>query len=362
MSSVLAVNAGSSSLKLARFELADGALVERQRIHVEPADAAAALHAHVSGTLLAVGHRVVFGGLAHSAPALVTPERLAQWHALVPFAPLHQPGCLAPIAHLQQAQPALRQVACFDTAFHRTMPAVAQRYGVPRALHDAGARRWGFHGLSYEHVAARLATLDPLASRAVIAHLGSGASLCALRDGRSVATSMGFSALGGVLMATRPGELDPGLVLWLQRERGMSLDELETLLYRECGLKGVSGQSGDLRALLASNTPAAREAIELYVYRIAREIGSLAAALDGIDALVFTGGVGEHAAAIRGAVAARCRWLGLAIDSKANQRARGEAQIADRASAVRAWVIPTDEERVIARQTLALVDADAGHA
>jgi acetate kinase len=362
VSSVLAVNAGSSSLKLARFELAAGALVERQRMQVEPADAAAALRAHVSGTLLAVGHRVVFGGLAHSAPALVTPERLAQWHALVPFAPLHQPGCLAPIAHLQQAQPALRQVACFDTAFHRTMPAVAQRYGVPRALHDAGARRWGFHGLSYEHVAARLATLDPGASRTVIAHLGSGASLCALRDGHGVATSMGFSALGGVLMATRPGELDPGLMLWLQRERGMSLDELETLLYRECGLKGVSGQSGDLRALLASDAPAAREAIELYVYRIAREIGSLAAALDGIDALVFTGGVGEHAAAIRAAVAARCRWLGLVVDTAANEGAHGEAPIADAGSAVRAWVIPTDEERVIARHTLALVSRTSGTA
>jgi acetate kinase len=355
VSTVLAVNAGSSSLKLALFEFADGVLVERERVQVEPGDGAAALDAHVNGALLAAGHRVVFGGLAHSEPALVTPERFAQWRALVPFAPLHQPACLAPIEHLQQAQPALRQVACFDTAFHRTMPIVAQRYGVPRRLHDAGARRWGFHGLSYEHVAARLAALDPRAARVVIAHLGSGASLCALRDGRSVATSMGFSALGGVLMATRPGELDPGLVLWLQRERGMSLDELEALLYRECGLKGVSGESGDLRALLASGSAAAREAVELYVYRIAREIGSLAAALDGIDALVFTGGVGQHAAAIRAAVGERCRWLGLVIDAAANQRAVGEMPIADPGSAVRAWVIPTDEERVIARHTLALV-------
>jgi acetate kinase len=355
MSTVLAVNAGSSSLKLAVFEAADGELVERERVQVGLGDAAAALGAHVNGALLAAGHRVVFGGLAYSAPALVTPERLAQWHALVPFAPLHQTGCLAPIEHLLRSQPALRQVACFDTAFHRTMPAVAQRYGVPRELHDAGARRWGFHGLSYQHVAARLAALDPGARRAVVAHLGSGASLCALRDGRSVATSMGFSALGGVMMGTRPGELDPGLVMWLQRERGLSLDELETLLYRQCGLKGVSGESDDLRTLLASGSPAAREAVELYVYRIAREVGSLVAALDGIDALVFTGGVGEHAAQIRAAVGARCRWLGLALDNAANERARGEMSIADAASSVRAWVIPTDEERVIARHTLALV-------
>lgn len=360
MSSVLAVNAGSSSLKLARFEVAGGELVERERVQVAPGDAAAALDAHASGTLLAAGHRVVFGGLAHSAPALVTAERLAQWQALVPFAPLHQPGCLAPIEHLRRSRPSLRQVACFDTAFHRTMPALAQRYGVPRHLHDAGARRWGFHGLSYEHVAARLAALDPGATRAVVAHLGSGASLCALRGGRSVATSMGFSALGGVMMATRPGELDPGLVLWLQRERGLSLDALEALLYRECGLKGVSGESGDLRTLLASGSAAAREALELYVYRIAREIGSLVAALDGIDALVFTGGVGEHAVPIRAAVAARCRWLGLVIDVAANERAHGETPIADAASAVRAWVIPTDEERVIARHTLAVVGSASG--
>ncbi|MCW5661692.1 MAG: acetate/propionate family kinase [Burkholderiaceae bacterium] len=355
MTTVLAVNAGSSSLKLAWFEVGDGTLVERRRMQVAADAAAAALDAHADDTLLAAGHRVVFGGLEHSAPARVTPERLAQWQALVPFAPLHQPGCLAPIEQLRRARPALPQVACFDTAFHRTMPAVAQRYGVPRALHDAGARRWGFHGLSYEHVAARLAALEPRASRAVIAHLGSGASLCALRDGRSMATSMGFSALGGVMMATRPGELDPGLVLWLQRERGLRLDELETLLYRECGLKGVSGESADLRALLASHHAAAREAVELYVYRIAREIGSLAAALDGIDALVFTGGVGEHAAPIRAAVAERCRWLGLMIDAAANARAHGETAIADAASAVRVWVIPTDEERVIAQHTLALM-------
>lgn len=355
MSRVLAVNAGSSSIKLAIFEVDGDRLVERERVQAGPDEAAALLARCADTDLLAAGHRVVFGGLEHSAPARVTPQRLAQWRALTPFAPLHQHACLAPIEHLQRLRPALVQVACFDTAFHRTLPAVAQRYGVPRALHDAGARRWGYHGLSYEHVAARLAVLEPRASRAVIAHLGSGASLCALSEGRSVATSMGFSALGGVMMATRAGELDAGLVLWLQRERGLSLGEVETLLYRECGLKGVSGESGDLRVLLDSGAAAAREAVELYVYRIAREIGSLAAALGGLDTLVFTGGVGEHSATIRAAVAERCAWLGVTLDEPANAQARGEAPIARSGSAVSAWVIPTDEELTIARHTLTLI-------
>lgn len=351
---VLAINAGSSSLKLATFEIVDGEPVERSRTSVAPGDAAAIdaqVQAHAP--LLAAGHRVVFGGFGGGAPARVTQARLTQWHALAAFAPMHQQACLAPIEQLRRTCPALPQVACFDTAFHGTMPPVAQRYGVPRALHDAGARRWGFHGLSYEHVAGRMAVLEPGLARVVVAHLGSGASLCALRDGRSVATSMGFSPLGGVVMATRPGELDPGLVLWLQRERGLSVGEVEALLYRECGLRGVSGISGDVRTLLASDSAPAREALELYAYRIAREIGSLAAALDGLDALVFTGGVGEHAAPVRAAVAQRCRWLGVALDAAANARARGEAAIGMVDSAVRVWVVPTDEERVIARHTVA---------
>jgi acetate kinase len=316
-----------------------------------------------AGSLAAAGHRVAFGGLDFAAPTRVTAAVLAKLRALVPFAPLHQPANVQPIEWLAEHHPHLLQVACFDSAFHRTMPELAQRYGLPAELHAAGARRYGFHGLSYEYIAGRLEQLDPpaAAGRTIIAHLGSGASLCALRAGASVATTMGFSALSGVMMATRPGELDPGVVIWLLRERGISLAETEALLYHDCGLKGVSGHSGDMRALLASADPKAREAIALFVDRIVREIGSLAAALGGLDALVFTAGIGENAAPIRAAVARGCVWLGAVLDDGANDRPdfgrQRAAMISAKASRLRLWVIPTDEEQIIARHSRRLIRA-----
>ncbi|MGE5339214.1 MAG: acetate/propionate family kinase [Gemmatimonadota bacterium] len=393
MASILTVNVGSSSIKFGLFEAQprpDGDLpaslrgeignlggapqvsvVDADGQPVQPGPASGSSLGHPLealmpwleeriGTeqLLAVGHRVVFGGLDFTAPTRIDSSVLARLRALIPFAPLHQPVDIAPIDWLARRHPRLLQVACFDSAFHRAMPQVAQRYGLPSALHDAGARRYGFHGLSYEYVAARLREIDPAAAagRAIVAHLGSGASLCALRAGASVATTMGFSALSGVMMATRPGELDPGIVIWLLRERGMTVNDVESLLYHDCGLKGVSGMGSDLRALLASDDARAVLATQLFVYRIVREIGSLAAALDGLDALVFTAGIGENAAAVRASVAAACGWLGVELDPGANdrppRRAHGAALISTAASRVRVWIIPTDEEQVIARHAL----------
>jgi acetate kinase len=277
---------------------------------------------------------------------------MAALAALVPLAPLHQPHNLAPIRVLATARPGLPQVACFDTAFHRSQPIEAELFGLPRAYFEAGVRRYGFHGLSYESIAGQLAQVAPeaAAGRTVVAHLGSGVSMCALQGGRSIATTMGFTALDGCPMGTRTGSLDPGVVLWLMRERGLSADAIESLLYRESGLLGLSGVSADMRVLQASDAPGARLAIDYFTYRLAREVGSLAAALGGLDALVFTAGIGEHQPAIRAAVAARCRWLGLELDEAAN--AQGGPRISRAASRVSAWRIPTDEERVIATQTV----------
>jgi acetate kinase len=392
MRSVLVLNAGSSSIKFAVFDArpgSDGDLPARLRGEVEGlgatprlaavdgdgralrADAPAGMTHPVESLLhwletqlgtgqpSIAGHRVAFGGLEFPEPIRVTPQVLGRLQSLVPFAPLHQPENLEPIAWLAERMPDLPQFACFDSSFHHAMPPLAQRYGLPRELHDAGARRYGFHGLSYEFVARRLAQVDPAAAagRTIVAHLGSGASLCALRGGASIATTMGFSALSGVMMATRPGELDPGVVIWLLRERGVPLAEAERLLYHDCGLKGVGG-SADMRALLASREPRAREAVDLFVYRVVLEIGSLAAALGGLDALVFTAGIGEHAAPIRAAIAEGCRWLGAQLDHAANDKpdlgARRAAPISAASSHVRLWVIPTDEEQVIARHSLRL--------
>jgi acetate kinase len=304
--------------------------------------------------LLGVGHRVVHGGSDFAAPVRVTPQVLDRLEALIPLAPLHQPHGLAPIRALAAREPDLPQVACFDTAFHATAPEVAQAFALPPEVTARGVRRYGFHGLSYDYVASALARHDPAsaAGRAVVLHLGAGASMCALSGGRSVATTMGLTALDGLPMATRCGALDPGVVLYLMREMGMDADAIEDLLYRRSGLLGVSGLSGDMRELLASPAPRARFAVELFVHRIARELGSLAAALEGLDAVVFTAGIGENAPAIRRGVAERAAWLGLTLDAEANAGS-GARRISAPGSRVAAWVIPTDEQAVIARQVQA---------
>jgi acetate kinase len=301
--------------------------------------------------VLAFGHRVVHGGTKFAASARVDPSVMAALAELVPLAPLHQPHNLAPIEFIAQAAPHILQVACFDTAFHRTQPALAQLFGLPREITDSGVRRYGFHGLSYDFIVSQLQQTNPAIaqSRLIIAHLGNGASLCAVRDGRSIATTMGFTAIDGLVMGTRTGTLDPGVLLYLAEERGMSLGAITDLLYRKSGLLGVSGISSDMRTLRQSSAPEAAQAIELFVYRIVREIGSLAAALGGVDALVFTAGIGENDPLTRAEVAAGCRWLGLDLDPGRNNGAA--ACISAKGSAVSAWVVPTDEERMIARYT-----------
>jgi acetate kinase len=303
----------------------------------------------------AVGHRVVHGGTRFSGPTRVDAGVVRELEDLIPLAPLHQPHNVAAIKAVAQRAPSATQVACFDTAFHATQPAVAQVFALPRRYAEEGLRRYGFHGLSYEYVASALPALDPRAAagRTVVAHLGNGASMCALAGGRSVATTMSFTALDGLVMGTRCGAIDPGLVLYLIERRGMDVRALERLLYEESGLLGVSGESSDMRDLLASSTAGAAEALDLFVYRIDRELGSLAAALGGLDALVFTGGIGEHAAAIRARVARGASWLGLDFDEEAN--ARGGPCISAPGSRVAAWVIPTDEEAMIASHTRRLV-------
>jgi acetate kinase len=307
---------------------------------------------HLDGaTLRAAGHRVVHGGTKFAKPMLITDGVVDELEAFVPLAPLHQPHNLAPIRALQAVHPQLAQVACFDTAFHRTSPRVAEIFGLPRALTAEGVRRYGFHGLSYEYVSGRLRQLAPETAkgRVVVAHLGSGASMCAIKDGKSVASTMGFTALDGLMMGTRTGNLDPGVVLYLMQQKGMSGQEIETLLYKQSGLLGVSGISNDMRVLLDSDDPHAAEAVDLFVYRIARELGSLSAALGGLDALVFTAGIGERSAEIRGRVCALAEWLGVRVDDNAN--GCNEAVISSRDAKVPVFVIPTDEELMIARHT-----------
>lgn len=307
--------------------------------------------------VMALGHRVVHGGPNHNRPERVTPALLEELARLEPLAPLHQPHNLAPIRATLERNPGLPQVACFDTAFHRSIPAVAQAFAIPHEFAERGIRRYGFHGLSYEYIASRLPELAPeiAGGRVVVAHLGNGASLCALKAGRSIATTMGFSALDGLPMGTRCGELDPAVVLHLMREDGMTPAEVEGLLYRRSGMLGLSGVSSDFRDLLASTEPRARFALDVFVYRVQRNIASLAAALGGLDGIVFTAGVGENAAAIRAAICQGCAWMGLEFDAKANDAAA--PRISRPGSRVAAYVIPTDENLMIARHTRAVVTA-----
>jgi acetate kinase len=306
--------------------------------------------------LAALGHRVVHGGARHAAPQRVTPALIEELTALEPLAPLHQPHNLAPIRAALERAPGLPQVACFDTAFHRSIPDVAQAFALPFEMFERGIHRYGFHGLSYEYIASTLPAAAPelAGGRVVVAHLGNGASLCAMRAGRSVATTMGFSALDGLPMGTRCGALDPAVVLHFLRSEGMSAEEVEGLLYRRSGMLGLSGLSSDFRDLLASSSPRARFAIEVFVHQAARNIGSLAAALGGLDGIVFTAGIGENAAPVRAAICEACAWLGLELDPMAN--AAHAMRITRPGSRVAALVIPTDENLMIARQTLALLE------
>jgi acetate kinase len=301
--------------------------------------------------LVGVGHRVVHGGLDYAEPVRVDARVLKALERFNPLAPLHQPHNLSPIRALLERAPELPQVACFDTAFHRTNPDVAQRFALPEELHQAGVRRYGFHGLSYEYIASALPSVDAGAAggKTIVLHLGNGSSMCAMEAGRSVASTMGFTAVDGLPMGTRCGAIDPGVILYLMDERRMDVRAIERLIYSESGLLGVSGISSDMRTLLASADPRARLAIDVYLYRIRRELGSLAAALGGLDALVFTAGIGENAPAVRQRVGRDAAWLGLELDAAANER--GGPRISAPGSRVRAWVIPTNEELMIARHT-----------
>jgi acetate kinase len=386
---ILVLNAGSSSLKFSVFldgessqpllrGQVEGLLTEPRFVARDAAGATVGERAWPAGTRLghsgaveflfgwgrgslgehriaAVGHRVGHGGRKFTQPVFIDPEVLSALEAFVPLAPLHQPHNLGAIRAVAEHAPNLPQVACFDTAFHRTQPAVAQSFALPRRFAGEGVVRYGFHGLSYEYIASVLPDTDPraVAGRTVVAHLGNGASMCALQAGKSVATTMGFTAVDGLPMGTRCGALDPGVLLYLMDRHGMGARALEELLYQQSGLLGVSGISSDMRTLLASPQPQAAEAVELFVYRIGRELGSLAAALGGLDALVFTGGIGENAAAVRARVCRDAAWLGLDFDEATNDA--GGPRISRPESRVTAWVIPTNEELLIARHTRRLL-------
>ncbi|MEW9897654.1 acetate/propionate family kinase [Chitinivorax sp. PXF-14] len=381
MASLLVLNAGSSSLKFSLFTVVDGhepqlgwrgqieGLGAQPRFSAADAggggettldlpantrqpDALALLldwiKPRLDGELVAVGHRMVHGGTQFAQPIRIDDGVLDALRALIPLAPLHQPHNLAPIEALRGLQPDLPQVACFDTAFHRTIPKVAQFFALPLDYAERGVRRYGFHGLSYQYIAGRLAEIDPRGKggRTVVAHLGSGASMCAMARGRSVASTMGFTAVEGLIMSTRCGSIDPGVILYLESQ-GMSLKEVETLIYKQSGLLGISGLSGDMRQLLASDDPRARLAVDMFCYRVARQLGSLAAALQGLDGVVFTAGIGERSVEIRRRVCELAAWLGINIDPRANA-AQAEL-ISTPASRVAVRVIPTNEELVIAR-------------
>jgi len=305
--------------------------------------------------LIAIGHRVVHGGLQYAEPLLVNADVVTNLEKLVPLAPLHQPHNLAPIRIVAARTPEMPQVACFDTAFHRAQPELAQAFALPSAITDRGVRRYGFHGLSYEYIASALPAIDAKAAagRVVVAHLGNGASMCAIKAGKSVASTMGFTAVDGLPMGTRSGALDPGVVLYLMDEMKMDARAIEKLIYQQSGLLGVSGVSSDMRALLESKEPRSKLAVDLFTYRIGRELGSLAAALGGLDALVFTGGIGERAVAIRERVCRDAGWLGIELDAAANKT--DGPRISTAASRVPAWVMPTNEELMIARHTRRLI-------
>jgi acetate kinase len=383
---VLVLNAGSSSLKFcvyradrslsvdlkgqidgigtnARYAESGGTKEARALPGVKDArgalqSLAEILRGHYAGraTVRAVGHRVVHGGAKHTRPARVTPTLLADLRALESLAPLHQPHNLAAIDAVTAQFPAVPQIACFDTSFHRGQPAVAELVPLPRDIVARGVQRYGFHGLSYEYIATVLPERAPAIAdgRVVVAHLGSGASLCAMKNRKSIDSSLSFTALDGLCMGTRPGALDPGVVLYLFQNLGLSPAQVEDLLYRKSGLLGISGISNDMRVLLERNDANARLAIDYFVYRAAKEIGAQTAALGGIDALVFTAGIGENSAAIRDRVCKASAWLGIELDDAAN--AAGKTCISTTSSRVSAWVIPTNEELMIARHTLAALE------
>jgi acetate kinase len=391
----LVINAGSSSLKFCvyssaapdgwrldargqiegigtspRFAASDDAgarLVDAPLDKTEIHDGRTALQAFASwlksryngARVLGVGHRVVHGGARFSGPTRITPAVLADLRALIPLAPLHQPHNLAAIEAVSERLPGVPQVACFDTGFHRSQPAVAHVVPLPREVCGPDVQRYGFHGLSYEYIASVLPQVAPdiADGRVIVAHLGSGASLCAMKQRRSIDSTLGFTALDGLCMGTRPGAIDPGIVLYLFQGLGMTAQEVETLLYKRSGLLGISSISSDMRDVLASRAPAARLAVDYFVYRAVKEIGALAAALGGVDAVVFTAGIGEHSPEIRRRICERSAWLGLELDASANDA--GRSRISRAGSPVSAWVIPTNEELIIARQTGALLGLTA---
>ena len=391
---ILTLNAGSSSIKFALFaaaappartplvagqvegigarpmlrarDAAGKTLAERELVLAKDAPHFSALaflvswlQDNASRRIAAAGHRVVHGATRYAQPVRIDDAVIAALRAFVPLAPLHQPHNLAGIEALARALPDVPQVACFDTAFHRTQPTIAQLFALPRRISAEGVRRYGFHGLSYEYIAETLpAHLGARADgKVIVAHLGNGASMCAMENRRSRATSMGFTALDGLVMGTRTGSIDPGVVLYLMDQHHMDARAIEKMLYRESGLLGVSGISQDMRELLASGEREAREAVDLFCYRLVRETGALAAALGGLDALVFTGGIGEHAAPIRERACRALAWLGLELDIAAN--AAGATRISTPTSRVTALALPTNEEWIIARHTARLVEADA---
>jgi acetate kinase len=390
MDAILVVNAGSSSVKFQIFGVEGGALrrrlikgqldgiATRPRLSAkgsdnssladktyapdEIADVPAAIATVASWlretqnlNLLAVGHRVVHGGPKYDRPVVVDEPVVASLEQYVSLAPLHQPNNLAPIRTLLKSRPELLQVACFDTAFHHGHSAVADHYAIPERFYAEGVRRYGFHGLSYEYVAQRLREVAPTvaAGRVIVAHLGSGASMCALANGRSVESTMGFTALDGIPMGTRPGQIDPGVLLYLLSEKGMTPTAVQDLLYHDCGLKGLSGISNDMRDLQSSSDPRARLAVDYFVYRIGLNAGMLTAALGGLDAFVFTAGIGENSPMIRARIADKLAWLGIVFDPTAN--ADGKLLISRSESQVVLLVVPTDEELMIAQHTLALL-------
>lgn len=384
---ILTLNAGSSSIKFALYDAGEEGLTQTHKGQVEGIGSAPHFvaksvggqllaesyweaasigqgHARAFGQiwswldaisagerLMAIGHRVGHGGERYDRPVLIDAEVIQELTRLIPLVPLHQPNNLAPIRAIATDHPGLPQVACFDTSFHRGRETVTEQLALPRTLLDRGVKRYGFHGLSYEYIAQKLRELAPevAGGRVVVAHLGSGCSMTAMRDGRCVDTTMGFSALDGVPMGTRPGALDPGVLLFLMREDGLGVEELEDLLYKRSGLLGLSGVSNDLRALHASEDPRAAEAIDFFVYRVGQILGSLCASVGGLDALVFTAGVGENDADIRARVCRDAAWLGIEIDPEANADRRLCISPSGKSPSV--WVIPTDEERMIAEHT-----------
>lgn len=385
---ILVLNAGSSTVKFGLFEIAsDGprmlckGLIDEHdaepRLTIKSTDGEMLFDKHqpdrsneagllddilhwVDGylacdELVAVGHRIVHGGQDFVAPVLIDDNVLGALQALTHLAPLHQPRSLQPIRPLLALRPELPQIACFDTAFHHDLPALARRFAIPRKFDAMGIRRYGFHGLSYQFIARRLAELSPTlaAKRTVVAHLGSGSSLCAMRDGASIDTTMGLTALDGLVMGTRCGAIDPGVLLYLQRVHGMSAAELERMLYNESGVLGVSGLSADMRVLVESTEPHAIEAVDMFVERAAKEIAAMAVSLGGLDCLVFTGGIGEHSQQIRHRVCARLGWLGIELDRASNEA--DAPDIAAGSSNVDVRIIPTSEETTIARGCMSLL-------